>query len=210
MSNVLAASVRPPLFPPPSVPLLFTDGDRYEWPHVGEVLTRINGWWVPSRYDDGRDAGSGWWSDADVRGALGRAVESWNVRQRFVPVRPTGPILPGRTLLALPPVHDAAQYVAVHQGVKELVPLRELVAQHDEDAAYDVPAVITGEEMRDVVISIVAEQEQARVTYDETAGRVYVRYQRPSDFGVWQGAGFPAAVRCLHVFVLAASPAEVA
>lgn len=197
--TLTAPAVQPALFPPPSVPALFTDGDRYVWSHTGDVWTRTNGWWVPSRHD-GQDDGTGWWSDADVSRALGRAVEGWDVRQRFVPVAP-GLALPGRN--ALPPRCDVAQYVTAHQGGGLLVPLRDLVAQHDEDAAYDVPGIITSGEMRDVVIEIVREQRRPRVTYDETAGRMYARYDLPMDV-----CGRPSLVECLHVFVLATSPAE--
>ncbi|MER6230915.1 hypothetical protein ABT169_17450 [Streptomyces sp. NPDC001616] len=201
----LTAPVQPVLFPPPSVPAFFTDGDRYEWSHTGDVWTRTNGCWVPSRYDglnDGQDDGTGWWTDAEVRASLGRAVEGWDVQQRFVPVDP-GPVLPGRTLLALPPLRNAAQYVTEHQGAGLLVPLRDLVAKHDEDAAYDVPGVVTGRAMRDVVVEIVREQRRPRATYDEAAGRVYVRYDLPV-----APPGRPAVVECLHVFVFTASPVE--
>ncbi|MER5615943.1 hypothetical protein ACFYY1_41905 [Streptomyces sp. NPDC001890] len=190
-------SVRSALFPPPAVPLLFTDGDRYVWTHTGEVWTRTNGWWVPS-LGDGQDDGTGWWTDAEVSASLHRAVESWDVRQQFVPAQPRG-ILPGRVLLALPPVRDAAQYVLDHQGAG-LVPLRELVARHDEDSAYDIPAVISGTAMTDVLTSIVAEHFRASATYDEAAGRGYVQYLRPAEQ--------PGTVKCLHVFVLAAPLAE--
>ncbi|MGW0757087.1 hypothetical protein ACWD1Y_11465 [Streptomyces sp. NPDC002814] len=203
-TTLTTSAVQPAVFPPPSVPLRFTDGDRLEWTHTGEVWTRTEGWWVPS-LGDGQDDGTGWWTDAEVSACLHRAVENWDVRQRFVPAMP-GDVLPGWTLLALPPVHDAAQYVAEHQGAGRLVPLRELVAQHDEDRAYDVPGVVTGSKMRDVVIRVVAEHARPRVTYDEAAGRVYVRYERYGDG--WQGAGLPSIVTCLHVFVLTASPAE--
>ncbi|AWI32649.1 hypothetical protein [Streptomyces tirandamycinicus] len=198
-------AVQPAMFPPPSVPLLFADGDRYVWTHTGDVWTRTNGSWVPSRYDglnDGQDDGTGWWSDAQVSAALGRAIANWDVRQRFVPAAP-GPALPGRTLLALPPMRDSAQYVTEHQGSGLLVPLRDLVAQHDEDAAYDVPGVIPGDRMRDVVMEVVSQQRRPRATYDEAAGRVYVRYDLPVDL-----YGRPAIVECLHVFVLTATPAE--
>ncbi|WP_330335669.1 hypothetical protein OHS33_39210 (plasmid) [Streptomyces sp. NBC_00536] len=199
--TLTALAVQPAMFPPPSVPLLFTDGDRYVWPHTGDVWTRTSGSWVPSRYD-GQDDGTGWWTDAEVSAALHRAVENWDARQRFVPADP-GAVLPGRTLLALPPMHDSAQYVTEHQGSGLLVPLRDLVAQHDEDAAYDVPGVISGSRMRDVVMEVVRQQRRPRATYDEAAGRVYVRYDLPLD-----PYGRPAVVECLHVFVFTASPAE--
>jgi hypothetical protein len=204
-TTLFAPGSAPALFPPPSVPLLFTDGDRYMWTHTRDVWTRTNGSWVPSQYDrlnDGLDDGTGWWSDAEVSAALGRAVENWDVRQRFVPADP-GPTLPGRTLLAMPPMRDSAQYVAEHQGSGLLVPLRDLVAQHDDDAAYDVPGVITGSGMRDVVMEIIRQQRRPRATYDEAAGRVYVRYDLPVNL-----YGRSAVVECLHVFVFTASPAE--
>ncbi|MGW7090002.1 hypothetical protein ACWGH2_41835 [Streptomyces sp. NPDC054871] len=199
MSAVLAA---PPgfvtVFPPPAVPLRFADGDRYEWTRTGERWTRTAGSWVPS-LGDGQDDGTGWWTDADVSACLHRAVANWDVRQRFVPAEPRG-TLPGRVLLALPPVHDAAQYVLDHQGAG-LVPLRELVARYDEDSAYDIPAVLSGEAMTDVMTTIVAEHLFAQATYDEAAGRVYVQYLRPA-------VDRPGTVKCLHVFVLAAPLAE--
>ncbi|MFJ5817320.1 hypothetical protein ACIQGT_26000 [Streptomyces sp. NPDC093108] len=181
----------------------FTDGDRYVWTHTGDVWTRTNGSWVPSHHDglnDGVDDGTGWWSDADVSAALGRAVDDWDVHQRFVPADP-GPILPGRSLLGLPPMHDCAQYVIEHQGPGLLVPLRDLVSQYDENAVYDVPGVITGSRMRDVVVEAVRQQRWPRATYDEAAGRVYVRYELPVDLH-----GRP--VECLHVFVFTASRTE--
>ncbi|WP_030372393.1 hypothetical protein [Streptomyces rimosus] len=204
-----APVVQSALFPPPSAPLFFTDGDRYVWTHTGDVWTRTNGSWVPSRYDglnDDQDDGTGWWSDAEVRAALGRAVEKWDARQRFVPADP-GPTLPGRTLLAFPPLHDCAQYVTEHQSSGLLVPVRELVAAHDEDAAYDIPGVITAAEAAQVLSGIVAEHDRVRVRYDEAAGRVYVRYSRYDAEG-WRNAGLPSLVTCLHVFVLAAAPSE--
>ncbi|MFC8538075.1 hypothetical protein ACFUJY_29745 [Streptomyces sp. NPDC057249] len=193
--------VRPTLFPPPAVPLRFTDGDRYVWTHTMDVWTRTDGLWVPSRYDglnDGLDDGTGTWTDAEVRAALGRAVERWDARQRFVPAVPPGHILPGRMAVAGPPLHEAAQYVIEHQGSGLLVPLRDLMARYDEDAAYDVPGVVTGSRMRDLASGIVAEHAGPVMTYDEAAGRVYVRY--------W--AGRPAHAECLHVFVFTASPVE--
>ncbi|MGA5411516.1 hypothetical protein ACPCSC_30215 [Streptomyces lavendulocolor] len=194
-----APAVQPALFPPPAVPLRFTDGDRYVWTHTGDVWTRTNGSWVPSLYDglnDGQDDGTGWWSDDEVSAALGRAVENWDVRQRFVPADP-GPVLPGRTLLSFLLLHEAAQYVAEHQGMGLLVPLRDLVAQHDEDAAYDVPGVVSGSKVRDVVMEVMRQQRRPRATYDEAAGRVYVRYDLPVELHAR-----PAVVECLHVFVL--------
>jgi hypothetical protein len=198
--TLTAPATQPAVFPPPAVPRLFTDGDRYEWTHTGDVWTRIDGWWVPSSQGDASDDGTGWWTDAEVRASLGRAVEGWDVRKRFVPAEP-GPVLPGRTLLALPPVRDAAQYVLDHQG-GGLVPLRDLVAKHDEDRAYDIPGVITGSRVRDLVIAFVAEQARPRATYDEAAGRVYVRYERADPYGR------PDVVDCLHVFVFTAPALE--
>ncbi|MFJ5588295.1 hypothetical protein ACIQCG_00930 [Streptomyces noursei] len=193
-----APPVQPALFPPPSVPLHFTDGDRYEWPHTGDVWVRAGGDWVPTP-----DDGSGYLTDAEVRAQLHRAVVNWDVTHRFVPANPGGD-LPGRLILALSPVHEAAQYVRDHQG-DWLVPLRELVAQHDDDAAYDIPGVISGTALTDVLRTIVAEQPRVRMTYDEVAGRVYARYERAVEL-----PGSRGFVECLHVFVFAASSAEVA
>ncbi|MFD3815213.1 hypothetical protein ACFWRZ_09105 [Streptomyces rubiginosohelvolus] len=192
MSVALSApSVRPALFPPPSVPLRFTDGDRYEWTHTRDVWTRTDGLWVPSSQDDPRDDGTGTWTDAEVSACLSRAVEGWDARQRFVPAQP-GHQLPGRPILGLPTAHNAAQYVLDHQDDR-LVPVRDLVAAHDEDAAYDVPGVITAQATARVLSGIVTDHGTVRVRYDESAGRIYARYQRPNDVG---------SVLCLHVFVL--------
>ncbi|MEV0487313.1 hypothetical protein AB0I69_42775 [Streptomyces sp. NPDC050508] len=200
VATLSAPPARSALFPPPAVPLHFADGDHYEWPATGDVWVRTAGEWRPKPND-----GSGYLTDEEVRGLLHAAVTRWDVGQRFVPAVP-GDILPGWRILALPPVCDVAQYVLDHQGAG-LVPLRELVARHDEDGAYDVPGVISGSAMTDVLTMIVAEHSRTQVSYDKAAGRVYVRYQRPSDFGPWQEA-LPSFVTCLHVFVFAASPAE--
>lgn len=186
------------LFPPPCAPVLFTDGDRYEWPH-GEVWTRIGGSWVPSTNGDPRDDGSGHWTDAEVRASLGRAVAGWDVRKAFVPTRPGD--LPGGPFPLLPTSRPTAQYVLDHQADR-LVPLRDLVARHDEDAAYDIPAVLTAAETEQVVAEIIADHNDVRMSRDEAAGRICIRYRRPSDFGIWSGSGFPDHVECLHVFVL--------
>jgi hypothetical protein len=193
VATLSAPPARSALFPPPAVPLHFADGDRYEWPATGDVWVRADGEWKPKP-----DDGSGYLTDAEVRRSLHAAVTHWDVRQRFVPAEPRG-TLPGRALFALPPVRDAAQYVLDHQGAG-LVPLRELVARHDEDSAYDIPAVISGTAMTDVLTSIVAEHFRASATYDEAAGRVYVQYLRPAEQ--------PGTVKCLHVFVFAAPLAE--
>ncbi|WP_433860243.1 hypothetical protein [Streptomyces kronopolitis] len=206
VATLSAPPARSAQFPPPAVPLHFADGDRYKWTHTGDVWTRTAGVWVPSSQDDPRDDGTGTWTDVEVSESLSRAVESWDVRKRFVPAEPHG-TLPGRVLaqplfpglFALPPVRDAAQYVLDHQGAG-LVPLRELVARHDEDSAYDIAAVISGTAMTDVLTTMVAEHFRARATYDEAAGRVYVHYLRPAEQ--------PGTVKCLHVFVLAAPLAE--
>ncbi|MEU6632918.1 hypothetical protein ABZ905_32230 [Streptomyces parvus] len=186
-----APPARPALFPPPSVPLRFTDGDRYEWTHTRDVWTRTDGLWVPSSQDDPRDDGTGTWTDEEVSACLSRAVEGWDARQRFVPAQP-GYQLPGRPILNLPTAHNAAQYVLDHQDDR-LVPVRDLVAAHDEDAAYDVPGVITAPQTARVLSGIFADHGTARVRYDESAERIYARYQRPNDVG---------SVLCLHVFVL--------
>ncbi|MFE0063264.1 hypothetical protein [Streptomyces sp. NPDC059003] len=198
-----------PLFPPPAVPLRFADGDRYEWPRSEDVWARTRGWWVPSLAGDSRDDGTGWWSDAEISASLHRATAAEDATKRFVPALP-GDRLPGRPIRALPPAVDrTAQYVLDHQA-NRLVPIRELVAAYDEDAAHDIPGVLTAMETARVLSRIDAEHDPVRVQYDEDAGRIYARYQRPSDFGVWTDAGFPPVVTCLHVFVLAGSPAKAA
>ncbi|MFB6505570.1 hypothetical protein ACFC07_22235 [Streptomyces sp. NPDC056099] len=201
VATLSAPTTRSALFPPPAVPRHFTDGDRYEWPHTRDVWTRIAGEWVPSSQDDPRDDGTGTWTDAEVSASLSRAVESWDVRKRFVPARPGS--LPGGPFPPMPTTRSTAQYVLDHQADR-LVPMRDLVAVYDEDAAYDIPAVLNATETERVLAGIVAEHEDVRMTRDEAAGRIYVRYRRPSDFGVWSGAGFPDhyEVECLHVFVL--------
>lgn len=186
------------VFPPPSVPLLFADGDRYEWPGTGDVWVRADGSWQPAP-----DDGSGYLTDADVRAQLHRAVVSWDARHRFVPVAPQVSRLPGRPGLVRPTVGNVVQYVRAHQN-GGLVPMRDLVAQYDEDAAYDVPAVITAAELTGVLQTIVTEQRRPEVSYDESAGRVYARYQRHDSDG-WTSAGLPSIVTCLHVFVLPAA-----
>ncbi|MEV0778896.1 hypothetical protein [Streptomyces sp. NPDC050428] len=191
-----APSVRSALFPPPSVPLHFADGDRYSWQGVGAWIRTGEGW------EPTPDDGSGFLTDAEVRRSLRAAVMHWDVRQRFVPAEPGG-ILPGRVILALPPVREAAQYVLDHKG-GGLVALRELVAGYDEDCAYDIPGVSSGTVMTDVVTTIVADHSRPWVTYDESTGRVYARYERPVDLtGSW------GVVECLHVFVLSESPSGV-
>lgn len=196
----------PAVFPPPSVPVVFTDGDRYEWP-TGDIWTRTRGSWVPSSADDPRDDGTGHLTDAEVRANLGRAIEAWDVRKMFVPALP-GDLPPG-PFRAMPTSRPTAQYVLDHQADR-LVPLRELVASYDEDTAYDIPAVLTAQQTERVVAEIVTDHEDVRMSRDEAAGRIYIRYRRPSEFGILTGAGFPDDhdVECLHVFVLTASPAE--
>lgn len=196
MSAALSTpSVRAGLFPPPCAPLRFADGDLYEWPLVGDSWVRTDGEWTPSP-----DDGSGHLTDAEVRASLHRAAIAWGTTCRFVPALP-GARLPGRPILALPTTHNAAQYVLDHQEDR-LVPVRDLVAVHDEDAAYDVPGVITASATAQVLSGIVTEHDPVRVRYDQPAGRIYVRYQRPNDFGAWGGEEFAPPVECLHVFVL--------
>lgn len=208
-TTLTAPAAQPAMFPPPAVPLLFTDGDRYEWTHTGDVWTRADGWWVPSSQGDASDDGTGWWTDAEVSASLGRAVERWNVRQRFVPAGP-GATLPGTRLhsvldlesLKLPRAQPVAQYLLDHQDGQRLVPARELVAAHDDDAAYDFAATITVPGMLHVLEVILAEQQCPEVSYDDAAERLYARYQR-------HDAGSPPLVTCLHVFLPAGSPEEV-
>ncbi|MFD4933466.1 hypothetical protein [Streptomyces virginiae] len=189
----------PTLFPPPAVPSRFRDGDRYEWPTTGNVWLRRGGQWRPSPED-----GSGWFTDQEVRHALIRAVADWDVGHRFEPGQP-GPLLPGRRMtpqtgvrgVELYGVSSAAQYVL---SGDRLVPVRDMVAAYDEDAAYDFPATVSTATMLDVVGTILAEHDRAHASYD--SGRLYVRYQREGD----GPQGYP--VICLHVFLLSASPAE--
>ncbi|PRH78376.1 hypothetical protein C6N75_15185 [Streptomyces solincola] len=204
--TLTAPAVQPAVFPPPSVPVVFTDGDRYEWP-TGEIWTRTRGWWVPSSAGDPRDDGTGHWTDAEVRASLGRAIEAWDVRKMFVPARPGD--LPTGPFPVMPTSRPTSQYVLDHQADR-LVPLRDLVAAYDEDTAYDIPAVLTAQETERVVAEMIADHEDVRMSRDEAAGRIYIRYRRPSEFGILTGAGFPDhyGVECLHVFVLTASPAE--
>ncbi|MFI1349623.1 hypothetical protein ACH4UR_25430 [Streptomyces lydicus] len=166
---------------------------------------RTNGWWLPTP-----DDGSGFLTDAEVRAHLHKAVAQWDVRHRFVPAEPgrdLGSELPGRLVLGLPTVRATAQYVLDHQGTGGLMPMRELVARHDEDRAYDIPAVLTPTDLTDVLNAITTEQTRVLVTYDKAAGRLYARYERAIDGG--KDTGLSSSVTCLHVFVLAASPAEV-
>ncbi|MEU0857461.1 hypothetical protein ABZ352_18760 [Streptomyces griseofuscus] len=205
--------VRPGLFPPPSVPLLFADGDRYEWTHTGDVWTRTAGSWVPSSQDDPRDDGTGAWTDAEVRASLGRAVESWDVRHRFVPVVQHRPLpgLPVRTAgdlehLELPgPIRSVAQYLR-DQRAGRFLPVRDLVARYDEDAAYDFAPTVSLPDMVAVLATILAERVRPQVTHDERAGRLYARYDVEPEGGM--PVGYRRAAEGLHVFVLSAIPAE--
>ncbi|MFF4188148.1 hypothetical protein ACFYZ9_33635 [Streptomyces sp. NPDC001691] len=198
------------LFPPPSAPLRFADGDRYEWRWPsGDAWKRAEGHWRPDP-----DDGWGWLNDAEVQEALKGAIRKWRPAYSFVPRLP-GARLPGRPVDGIEdldrmwgyPSPSVAPYVLDHQSGR-LVPVRDLVAQHDPDAAYDFAPTITRAEMLDVMGSIQKDQERPEFSYDESAGRLYARYRRPSDFGVRGSAGFPSTVTCLHVFVLSA-PSEV-
>ncbi|MEU7228983.1 hypothetical protein [Streptomyces chrestomyceticus] len=193
-------SARTAVFPPPAEPLLFTDGDRFEWPVTGDVWVRTAGDWMPAP-----DDGSGYLSDAQVRASLRRAIDAWNPNCLFLPALP-GDRLPGRPILTMPTGRDAAQYVLDHQD-NRLVPVRDLVATHDEDAAYDIPGVVTAGETARVLSGITTEYDHVRVRYDEAAGRIYVRYSRYDAEG-WRNAAVSSLVTCLHVFVLAASTVE--
>ena len=147
-------------------------------------------------------------ADGFVRHSLNWAVVHWEP-QRFVPVEP-GAILPGMRLhsildlegLKLERTRSVAQYVLDHQEGQRLVPLRELLAAHDEDAAYDFPGTVTVPDMLHVLEVILTEQQRPEASYDKSAGRLYARYERTVDL---HGRG---TVECLHVFVLSASPAE--
>lgn len=195
------------MFPMPSVPIAFADGDRYEWPDTGDVWVRSAADWIPAPDDR-----SGFLSDAEVRASLHRAVVQWDVKPRFVPVVP-GEILPGMRLhslldllhLDIGGARSVAQYVRSDAGGK-LVPLRESVAEHAEDFAYDVPGTVTYSDAVHVLDVILAEQLEAEVSYDAAAGRLYARYVR--HVAGWETTMLPQTVECLHVFMLSASPAE--
>ncbi|MFJ4342649.1 hypothetical protein [Streptomyces sp. NPDC088915] len=191
-----ASAAAPAVFPPPSVPSRFWDGDRYEW-STGDVWERSEGQWVPVP-----DDGSGSFTDAEVRHALARAVDNRDPGHRFVP-RPPGAILPGMRVhslldlfaLSFQPARSAAQYLLEHQDGR-LVAGRELIAAHDEDAAHDFPAVIPLWMMRYLLKEIVQEQRRPEVSYHRPSGRLYVRYERPVDLPGRE------TVECVHVFVL--------
>ncbi|MFD7764115.1 hypothetical protein [Streptomyces microflavus] len=201
MSALSAPSVRAGLFPPPSVPLRFTDGDRYEWQGAGNWL-RVAGEWEPIVGEGDPDPVT----DAEVHRALRAAVKLWDTRQRFVPAMPSR--VSGRTLLVLPKLQGAAQYVHDHT-LDQLVPLRDLVGAYSEDAALDIPGVLTEREAAGVISGIDAEHEGVHLRYDDSAGRVYVRYLREGDIGpMGEQVGWPPHAVCLHVFVLAATPVE--
>ncbi|MFJ5142960.1 hypothetical protein [Streptomyces sp. NPDC088707] len=197
---------RPAVFPPPSTPLLFADGDRYEWPETGAAWTRVDGGWRPTP-----DDGSGYLTDVEVRSFLHRAVVHWDVRHRFVPVAP-GEILPGAALhgrldLGHLPVGDFqsfAQYVTSSR-TGDLVPLRDLIAEYDEDIAYDFSRTIKFGDTAHLLGVMLTEQIRPELSYDAAAGRLYARYEKFEDGR--RDAGMPP-VKCLHVFVLSGAPAE--
>ncbi|MFD9248334.1 hypothetical protein [Streptomyces bottropensis] len=207
-TSLFAPAVQPAsVFPPPSTPLLLADGDRYEWPATGDLWVRVRGDWRPMP-----DDGSGYLTDAEVRAMVHRAVVNWDVKHRFVPVAP-GAILPGKRLhslldlrhLDLGAARSVAQYIR-SVGNGNLVPMRDLVAEHDDDMANGFRRTITVPDALHLLDVILAEQERPEVSYDEAAGRLYARYERYVEgCETWM---FPPTVECLHVFVLSAAPAE--
>ncbi|MFB8025921.1 MULTISPECIES: hypothetical protein [unclassified Streptomyces] len=204
-----APVARPAVFPSPAVPAHFADGDRYEWPHTGAVWVRTRGGdWVPSP-----DDGSGYLTDAEVGTSLRTAVAQQEVdRVVFTPVTPNAhQYLPGRyyynakqlvSLLAdSSPYRFAMQYVYSHDRAC-FVPLRDLVAEHDEDLAHGVARTVMSLDMLDLLTAILADQEGPEVSYDSRTSRAYVRYACVDP--EWQGEGPQPRVTCLHVFLMRA------
>jgi hypothetical protein len=193
-------------FPPPCVPLLFTDGDRYEWPAAGDVWERTAGSWRPVP-----EGGSGWLSDGEVRAQLHRSVVQWDPGHRFVPVRPWRANLPGKQLRSVEDVEglvvDGARSAAAYvEQANQFVPLRDLVADYDEDFAYDLPARLTIPDLRQALAAILEGHAHPQVSYDPSAGRFHVRYELEPLDG-WR-AGYPTVEGCALTFVLAAYPAD--
>ncbi|MER7761562.1 hypothetical protein [Streptomyces sp. NPDC097619] len=180
-------------FPPPGVPAQFSDGDRYGWTNADLWRRHADDWHpVP-------DDGSGWLTDDQVSRALRYARETWNHSYWFEPAAP-GARLPGMQMTRRTGVqgldHHLRRCSAWAQFVRSgdrLLPVRDLVAVHDEDLAYGLAATLTPDTVFDIVSTVIEEQERARVAYD--GERLYLEYVRagetPED---------PPAT-CLHVFV---------
>jgi hypothetical protein len=198
------------VFPPPCAALRFVDGDRYEWPHSGDVWERHGEHWKPAP-----DDGSGWLTDEEVRTLLHRAATQQDTGHRFVPIKPYRTSLPGTRLHSAADLESlmpkcaqhVAQYVQQHTGSGRLVPLRDLVAKHDEDFAHDIPATLTIPELREVVHMILESHAQAEASYDAVAGRLYARYElEPLD---GRHAGHRMGKECFHTFVLSTTTPQL-
>ncbi|MGP3953453.1 hypothetical protein [Streptomyces sp. 7N604] len=204
-----APPARPAGFPPPSTPLRFCHDDRYEQADAG-AWQRAPGGGPDGRWEPQTGSEAGWLADDDVRYLLQRSAVRGEVGHRFVP-RPPGAFLPGARIdspsglkrLDFGPARSAAQYLMDHQE-NRLVPLPDLIALYDENAAYDFAATLPLDEMADVLATILAEQQRPRVSYEESAGRLYARYERT--LGA-DAPGYRFTFECLHVFVLSTAPA---
>ncbi|MFJ8301320.1 hypothetical protein ACIQ9R_36215 [Streptomyces sp. NPDC094447] len=192
----------PAAFPPPSVPLRFWDGDRYEW-STGDAWERRTEGWAPVP-----DDGSGYFTDDEVRHALAAAVESGSTEHRFVPLSP-GAALPGQPVNSLlelyalrrtpTPTRHASQYLMARGG--RLLAGRELIAEHHADIPPYFPATVPLWQMLHVVKTIMLDHPGAAVSWHRPSGRLYARYLRPEE------PPRGGLVECLHVFVLTAADA---
>ncbi|MER7937838.1 MULTISPECIES: hypothetical protein [unclassified Streptomyces] len=207
MSTAVLSAPSFPLFPPPAVPLRFTDGDRYEWPRTGDVWRRADGGWTPLPND-----GSGRLTDAEVAEELQRSVVRWDPGHRFVPVRPWMPLLPGfqiraATMLKSLDLDGARSAVAYVVAGNRFVPVRDALAEHDEDFAYDVPARLSIPALREALAVVLEEHRLPEISFDPSAGRFHVRYQlEPLDGR--RSLGYRTVERCALTFVLASHPTE--
>ncbi|MFE1270587.1 hypothetical protein [Streptomyces sp. NPDC058758] len=196
-------AAEPAAFPPPSVPLRFWNGDRYEW-STGDVWERRTEGWAPVP-----DNGSGCFTDDEVRHALAAAVESGSAEHRFVPVSPAAS-LPGQPVNSLmelyalrltAPTRHASQYLMARGG--QLFAGRELLAKHNECFASYFPATVPVWQMLHVVRTIMLDHPGAAVSWHRLSGRLYARYLRPEE------PPRGGLVECLHVFVLTAADVSV-
>ncbi|MEU9416079.1 hypothetical protein [Streptomyces sp. NPDC048272] len=192
--------------PPPSSPLLFADGDRYEWPPAGNVWIRAAADWKPTP-----DDGSGKLTDAEVRASLRRAVVTQQVSTRFIPALPSDALTrtPLHSLaearhLDFGTARSAAQYVRADGG--DLATVGNMVSEADEDFVYGLRRPATLGDVSRLLGMMLVEQVQLKVTYHMAAGRLYARCERYDP--AWREVGRPPEVKCLHVFVLSAAPAE--
>lgn len=188
--------------PPPSSPLLLVDGDRYERPPAGIVWIGAAGDWKPAP-----DDGSGHLTDAEVRASLRRVVVTQQVSIRFVPSLQSD-ALPGTRLhrldLHFGTARSAAQYVRADGG--DLAPVGDMISEVDEDFACGAHRPVTLGDASRLLGMMLVEQAQLKVSCHMAAGRLYARYARYDPD--WRGVGRPPEVKCLHVFVLSAAPAE--